>query len=233
MIKFMWWFSYLLGHSLNIAIYFLRTQWFGTDQQSNSLICDSMVFNIFMYLGSIIFITNKKENNQWRIQDFPDGGANPWVWGNNLFCKIFAKKLDRGMRVPSARLNLPMRMYRRSIGGSKGSTLARPLPPCPKNSRFRAVFWKIWQNWMLAPPARYFVMREDTHKPHHPYLWGKCADDVVWTRQEVDIQDDVTWSSGRITDARRGWSWVVVEKFIMWVSERKVLILSFLVLLWD
>ena len=29
---------------------------------------------------------------QWRIQDFPDGGTNPWVWTENLlFAKIFAK----------------------------------------------------------------------------------------------------------------------------------------------
>ena len=29
---------------------------------------------------------------QWRIQDFPEGGANPWDWGKNLlFGKIFAE----------------------------------------------------------------------------------------------------------------------------------------------
>ena len=28
--------------------------------------------------------------NQWRIQDFPDGAVNPWIWGKNLsFDKIF------------------------------------------------------------------------------------------------------------------------------------------------
>ena len=24
------------------------------------------------------------QDMQWRIQDFPDEGANPWVWGKNL-----------------------------------------------------------------------------------------------------------------------------------------------------
>ena len=45
---------------------------------------------------------------QWRIQDFPDGNANPWFWSENLlFGKIFAendtkmkKKLDREGRGP-------------------------------------------------------------------------------------------------------------------------------------
>ena len=40
-----------------------------------------------------------KNGNKWRIQDFPDGATNPWVWGKNLLLgKMFAKKLHENQR---------------------------------------------------------------------------------------------------------------------------------------
>ena len=36
---------------------------------------------------------------QWRIQDFPDKGANPWVWGKNCM-KI--KEIGPGAHAPGA-----------------------------------------------------------------------------------------------------------------------------------
>ena len=40
----------------------------------------------FLIILGILFDT------QWRVQDFSDGAANPWAWGENLlFRKIFTE----------------------------------------------------------------------------------------------------------------------------------------------
>ena len=59
----------------------------------------------------VLFLTIT-EYNQWRIQNFPYGDANPWVWDKTHYLERFwpktawkwKKKLDggRGSRVPSA-----------------------------------------------------------------------------------------------------------------------------------
>ena len=166
------------------------------------------------------------EENQWWIQDFPDGGANLWVWSNNLFWKIFAENWTGGVRVPSASSDLPMRMNRRNIGGSKGVTLAHPpAPSMLKDFSISCIFSEnlaklnVGAPWRICAPCDVFCDEGSHPHPHHPYLWGECTDEVVWTRQEVDVQDDVTWRGERVTDARRGRPGVVVKKLVMWVSE--------------
>ena len=49
--------------------------------------------------------------------------------------------------------HLLMTIYVADLGGAQGARAPRLPPlPAPKFFRFHAVFGKIWQNHMLAPP---------------------------------------------------------------------------------
>ena len=69
-----------------------------------------MCRNIFVpYSGTQCFIPDTSSfHDQWRIQDFPDGGeANPGKFDENPLCgKIFAKKLHGNVRNWTERAHL-------------------------------------------------------------------------------------------------------------------------------
>ena len=75
------------------------------------------LFPLFRPNVSLIFIRGLLANwstlsrYQWRIQDFPNVGGNPWVWGENLlFGKIFAENCRRKKEIGPGGASLAPRL---------------------------------------------------------------------------------------------------------------------------